>query len=220
MVGWLYIDGQVAAPIHVLDVDLGTGVVGVEIAGRFVPDRTDLRREVVIEYYAWKTRRVVRCLGAERIGTQLMIEAVDVGQPISENKPEDPRGQAEDWLIVQGQAWSKVSAFSSGAASGSATGHCIMHIPRQVWRDLRVGTQAPLAATGVATNAAAQPSIETITPTLRPTPLSVHTRPAEVKVVRLRERLIYHLTPLASDWAHDSTVVVAKVDAVERIGDQ
>lgn len=220
MVGWIYIDGQVTAPIHVLDVDLGTGVMGVEIAGRFVPDRADLRREVVIEYYAWKTRRAVRCLGAERIGTQLMIEAVDVGQPIRAHDADDPRGKAEDWLIVQGEAQSKVLAFSSGAAGGSATGHCIMHIPREVWRDLRVGEQAPLAAVGVTAGKASLSPIEMITPRLRPTPLSANAIAAEVKVVRLRERLIYHLTPLASDWAQDATVVVAKVDAVERIEKQ
>ncbi|MFI4861213.1 MAG: hypothetical protein ACIAXF_11080 [Phycisphaerales bacterium JB063] len=218
MVGWLYIDGEVAAPIHVLDVDLATGVMGVEIAGKFVPDRADLRREVVIEYYAWKTRRLVRCLGAERIGTLLMIEAVDVGQPITPKQADPARGEAEDWLIVQGEPRCRVSAFSSGAAAGSGRGHCIMHIPRETWRDLRVGKQAPLAAVGAAVGHKVHAGIEAITPKLQPTPLSNTPMPVEVKVVRLRERLVYHLTPLASDWAENSTVVVAKVDGVERIG--
>ncbi|XAM00204.1 hypothetical protein OT109_02210 [Phycisphaeraceae bacterium D3-23] len=218
MVGWLYIDGEVAAPIHVLDVDLATGVMGIEIAGKFVPDRADLRREVVIEYYAWQSRRLVRCLGAERIGTLLMIEAVDVGQPLEPSHTDTERGDAEDWLVVQGEASCRVSAFSSGAAAGSGKGHCIMHIPRDVWRDLRVGEQAPLAAVGAAVGQKVHAGIEAITPKLQPTPMSASPMPVEVKVVRLRERMIYHLTPLASDWAEDSTVVVAKVEGVERIG--
>lgn len=218
MVGWLYIDGQVAAPIHVLDVDLATGVMGVEIAGRFIPDRADLRREVVIEYYAWRSRRLVRCLGAERIGTQLMIEAVDVGQPLSHAAEDDTRGEAEDWLIVQGEPACRVVGFSSGAVSGSARGHCIMQVPREVWRDLRVGERAPLAAVGAAVGETVQAGIEAITPKLQPTPIGAAMPPAEVKVVRLRERMIYHLSPLASDWAEDSTVVVGRVERVEGIG--
>ncbi|MEM9414603.1 MAG: hypothetical protein AAGA29_03880 [Planctomycetota bacterium] len=217
MVGWLYIDGEVAAPIHVLDVDLTTGVMGVEIAGKFVPDRADLRREVVIEYYAWKSRRLVRCLGAERIGTLLLIEAVDVGQPLEPSQADTERGAAEDWLIVQGEACCQVSAFSSGAAGGSSTGHCIMQVPRDAWRDLRVGEHAPLAAVGAASGQKVHAGIEAITPMLQPTPMNASSMPVEVKVVRLRERMVYHLSPLASDWAEDSTVVVAKVEGVERI---
>lgn len=242
MVGWLYIEGQVAAPVHVLDIDPGTGVMGVEVAGKFVPDRAALRGEVVVEYYGWKTRRLVRCLGAERIGTQLMIEAVDVGRAsAAAHEDTDPRGPAEDWLVVEGKPVCQARGFTCGAGrqgaaieresrtpqtsggGGTSGGHCMMHVSREAWRDLRVGEHAPLAAVGVPGSTVASTALPTpgtsasgtITPLLHPTPLGQAPHPAEVKIVRLREREVIHITPLASDWSDDSTLVVARVERVE-----
>ena len=218
MVGWLYIDEQVVAPVHVLDVDRSTGVMGLEVAGKFIPDRAELRGEVVVEYYAWTTRRRVRCLDAERIGTQLMIEAVDVGRPVDADDPLDRLGEAEDWLIVDGEAWCRAEAFTAGAVLGAASGHCMMHVSREAWRDLRVGEQAPLAAVGIASAGGEALGEDRITPKLRAAPRSQRPAAADVRVVRLRERVVIHLTPVASDWAEDSTLVVARVDAVEPFG--
>ena len=238
MVGWLYIEGQVAAPVRVLDLDTDNGVMGIEIAGKFVPDTDTLRGEVVVEFYGWKTRRLVRCLGAERIGTQLLIEAVDVGRasPPASEKP-DPRGEAEDWLIVDGKPVCLAVGFTCGAGKARASsehleprdsntsggGHCMLHVSREAWRDLRVGEHAPLAAVGVTVASTALPTADTtasgtITPLLHPTPLMQDTPPIEVKVVRLREREIVYITPLASDWSADSTLIAARVERAEPLG--
>lgn len=218
MVGWLYIEGQVAAPIHVLDVDELTGVMDLEVAGKFIPDRAELRGEVVVEYYAWPTRRRVRCLDAERIGTQLMIEAVDVGRPLGQDDPAGALGPAEDWLIVDGEAWCRAEGFTVGTAFGATAGHCMMHVSREAWRDLRVGERAPLAAVGVAAVQVAERGEGTITPKLRATPQAGLLRPADVRIVRLRERVVIYMTPVATDWADDSTLVVARVDRVDGFG--
>jgi len=221
LVGWLYIEGQVAAPIHVLDLDPANGMLSIEIAAKFVPDASDLRAETVVEYRSWKTRRQVRCLGAQRVGTRLLIEAVDIGSLREMSRQDEENallGEAEDWLIVDGQPVCLVDEFGSGARPGSVVGHCMMRVPSTAWRDLRVGESAPLAAVGVASQGAFEPAVGAVTPPLR-SALVKPTKPIpRVEVVRLRERMKFSIVPLASDWTDAGTLIVARVDRVASLG--
>lgn len=213
MVGWLYIDDNVAAPLRVLEIDARTGLISIEIAAKFVPNRADLRGNTVVEHRGWKRRRQVRCLGAEQIGSELMIEAVDVG-PTDLEEAADPRGGAEDWLIVNGRACCRINGLRIGNSPGSLVRHCLFRVPLADWRDLRIGEEAALASIGVRPSEV-DASDGSITPLLH----AARDRKADdpepvVDIVRLRERLRYRVGPLATDWGDDSTLVVCRVHSV------
>lgn len=221
MVGWLYIDDSVAAPIRVLEVDERTGLISIEIAGKFVTNRAALRGRTVIEYRGWKRRRMVRCLGAEQIGSELMIEAVDVGtSDVEEMAGEiDPRGAAEDWLVVNGRACCIVYGLRVGNAPGSLVRHCLFRVPLSDWRDLRIGEDALLASVGV-TPSEVDANDGSITPLLH---AARDRKPGDtlprVEIVRLRERLRYAIGPIATDWGDDNTLVVCRVHSVGELSD-
>ena len=221
MVGWLYIDESVAAPIRVLEVDPMTGLISIEVAAKFVPNRAMLRGQTVVEYRGWKRRRVIRCLGAEEIGSELMIEAVDVGTADHEEAAvPHPLGKAEDWLVVDGRACCQVDAFRIGNGPRSLAGHCLFHVPLTEWRDLRIGEDAALAGVGIA--AADQESNDgSITPLLHS---ARERRPGEgepcIEVIRLRERIRYTISPIATDWGDVSTLVVSRVLEMNELGDE
>lgn len=218
MVGWLYIDESVAAPIRVLEVDDLTGLISIEIAAKFVPNRSALRGNTVVEYRGWKRRRVVRCLGAEQIGSELMIEAVDVGTAeLEEAAVPHPNGAAEDWLVIDGKAHCMVQAFRAGNGPGTLAGHCLFSVPLTSWRDLRIGEGAVLACVGIAT-ADYESNDGSITPLLHS---ARERQPGErepsIEIIRLRERLRYTIGPMATDWGDDSTLVVCRVYQVAEL---
>lgn len=219
MVGWLYIDEQVAAPIRLLEIDHQTGLITLEVAAKFVPSRSQLRGQTIVEYRGWKRRRAVRCLGAEEVGSAMMIEAVDVGLAVPEESDEPAlSGAPEDWLVVDGQARCQVRGVRLGYAPGSMSGHLLFHVPLDHWRDLRIGETAALACVGIAT-LEADANDGSITPLLHsardPEPGS---QPPSVELVRLRERMRYAVTPMATDWCENTTLVVCRVVEAEALG--
>lgn len=209
MVGWLYINEEVAAPVRMLEVDEQSAVLTLEVAARFVPNRTALRGKTVVEYRRWPERRHVRCLGAERVGNALMIEAVEVG-PVNAQHHDTAHtlGSAEDWLTINSKAYCRVNALT---VSTSPEGHCLFHVGLTDWRDLRIGEDAPLATIGI-TATAAQDTDASITPLLhaaRDFPLNLIT--PDIEIVRLRERERLAIHPIATDWGDESTLIVARV---------
>ncbi|MBX2852280.1 MAG: hypothetical protein KTR15_11100 [Phycisphaeraceae bacterium] len=216
MVGWFYINDEVAAPVRMLETDEQSGVITVEVASRFVPNRTMLRGKTIIEYRHWPDRRLVRCLGAERVGNALMIEAVDVGPAKDEsNGNPDPLGAAEDWLAINDRAYCRVTGLS---VSDRRDSHCLFHVGLTDWRDLRIGENAPLASIGITLHAT-HDNDGSITPLLhsaRELPLTLS--PPTVEIVRLRERQRLAINPIATDWGDDTTLVVARVDLAAPLG--
>lgn len=212
MVGWLYIDEQVAAPIRMLEIDAQTGLITIEVASKFVPSRSMLRGQTVVEYRGWLHRRQVRCLGAEEVGASLMIEAVDVGMAeLSDGDTDDPRGEAEDWLVIDGKARCRVRGARIGHGPASLNGHCLFHVPLDDWRDLRIGEGAALAHVGVQQieSDAGDTSITPLLHASRDLPPGI--APPAVELVRLRERTRYTIRPLATDWGESTTLVVCRV---------
>lgn len=222
MVGWLYIDGTVAAPIRVLDTDADSGMLSLAIAKKFLARRDALRGATQIEYRGWHHRREVRCLSAEVVGDELLIDAVDLGMP--DDVDEHPDGPAEDWLVIDGRPQSLVGGFRAGGGPGTVTGHCVMRVPLAVWRDLRIGERAPLAGVGVAAGFGDGDSDSdggSITPLLQR--YAREREPVDkpvVEVVRLRERLRYRVVPIATDWCSDATLVVCRVDRRAGLGER
>ena len=187
----------------------------VEVAARFVPNRAILRGKTVVEYRHWAERRSIRCLGAERVGNALMIEAVEVG-PATDAASEaaTAMGPAEDWLAINGKAYCRVTGLSVSAAPD---GHCMFHVGLADWRDLRIGENAPLAAVGIAPHTG-QDSDASITPLLhaaRDFPLTLVT--PDVEIVRLRERQRLTIRPIATDWGDQTTLVVARVNTAANL---
>ncbi len=210
MVGWFYINDGVAAPLRMLERDEKSGIVTLEIASRFVPNRTMLRGRTIVEYRDWSERRIVRCLGAERVGNALMIEAVDVGPANLPSDGDDALGLAEDWLAVNGRAYCQITGLS---VDENPQGHCLFHVGLTDWRDLRIGEDAPLASAGI-TLQASQDNDGSITPLLHSARETSMTRiPPQVEVIRLRERIRLAINPIATDWGDDNTLVVARVNA-------
>jgi hypothetical protein len=209
MVGWFYINDEVAAPLRMLEVDEKSGILTIEVASRFIPNRTMLRGRTIIEYRNWDQRRLARCLGAERVGNALMIEAVDVGPANVEHDDQDSRGPAEDWLTVNGRAYCKINNLN---VNEQTQGHCLFHVGLADWRDLRIGEGAPLASVGI-TVEAGQDNDGSITPLLHSARERSFTHtPPEVEIVRLRERQRLCINPVATDWGEASTLVVARVN--------
>lgn len=210
MVGWFYINDEVAAPVRMLESDAQSGILTIEVAARFVPNRTMLRGKTIVEHRHWSKRRRVRCLGAERVGNALMIEAVDVGLASSQtDEPDETLGRAEDWLAIDGRAFCQVTGLR---ANEQPQGHCLFHVALNDWRDLRIGEGAPLASIGISLNAE-QDNDGSITPLLhcgRELPITM--MPPKVEIVRLRERQRLTITPLATDWGDETTLVVARVN--------
>ena len=217
MVGWLYIDGMVAAPIRVLDTDAGSGMLSLAIAKKFVTRPEVLRGSTLVEYRGWQHRREVRCLSAEVVGDELLIDAVDLGTP--DDLDEHPAGPAEDWLVLDGRPMSLVGGFRVGGGPGTVTGHCVMRVPLGVWRDLRIGERAPLAGVGVPAGVG-EGDEGMITPLLqRHSAVNDPVDEPTIEVVRLRERLRYRVVPIATDWCEDATLVLCRVDRVVGLGE-
>lgn len=208
MVGWFYINEEVAAPVRMLEADGQSGIVTIEVAARFVPNRAILRGKTVVEYRHWSERRYVRCLGAERVGNALMIEAVEVGPAMEADRDSArPLGPAEDWLTINGKAYCRVTGVS---VSDRPDGHCMFHVGLTDWRDLRIGEDAPLATVGIAAHTT-HDNDASITPLLhaaRDFPLTLVT--PDIEIVRLRERERLAIHPIATDWGDESTLVVAR----------
>jgi len=212
MVGWFYVNDEVAAPVRMLETDTQTGVITIEVASNFIRNRSMLRGETIIEFRSWTTRRAVRCLGAEQVGGSLMIEAVDVGASrMGEAEADDPRGAAEDWLIVDGRARCQIHRLRLGDQPESNRTHCLFHVALTDWRDLRIGEGAVLASVGISMDAS-HDNDGSITPLLhaaRDLPLD---QPLpRVELIRLRERQRYTITPIATDWGDETTLVVSRV---------
>lgn len=217
MVGWLYIEEQVAAPVRVLEIDETTGLLSIEVAGKFVPNRASLRGQTVLEYRGWKHRRLVRCLGAEEAGSAMLIEAVDLGMVDGVDELDETEGCADDWLIVDGRARCRVQGTRVGACPGSVVTHCVMRVPLEDWRDLRIGDTAVLACVGVPYEQA-DASDGSITPVLHAArELSEGRSLPKIELVRLRERLRYVIQPLATDWGDRSTLVISRVYATDSL---
>jgi len=210
MVGWFYINDEVAAPVRMLEAEPQSGLLTIEVAARFVPNRAMLRGQTIVEYRHWDQRRLVRCLGAERVGNALMIEAVDVGPAnIDDQDTVDPRGHAEDWLTVNGKACCQVTRLR---INEQPRGHCLFHVNLIDWRDLRIGEDAPLAGIGVSLRDS-QDSDTSITPLLHSAREKTPTlTPPKVEIVRLRERQRLAIHPIATDWGDETTLVVARVN--------
>lgn len=209
MVGWFYINEEVAAPVRMLESDTQSGILTIEVAARFIPNRTMLRGKTIVEYRHWAQRRIIRCLGAERVGSALMIEAVDVG-PAKQlaDDPAETIGTAEDWLTIDGQAYCQITGLHANA---QPTGHCLFQVALPDWRDLRIGDGAPLAPVGISLQAA-QDNDGSITPLLHcARELPVTMLPPSVEIVRLRERQRLTITPIATDWGDETTLVVARI---------
>jgi|GEM_PF-2541821 len=212
MVGWLYIDDSVAAPIRVLETDRLTGVMTLEVGAKFVSSRSMLRGKTVVEYRGWDRRRAIRCLGAEEIGPVLMIEAIDVGHaglPIAVADPDS--GDAEDWLIVDGHAQCMLSELSIGEKHEALLAHCQFRVGLDAWRDLRIGQGAPLASVGIVPSHG-DSNDGSITPLLHAArQLGPGEEPPRVEIVRLRERMRYLIDPMATDWGESTTLVIARI---------
>lgn len=210
MVGWFYINEEVAAPVRMLEADAKSGIVTIEVAARFIPNRTMLRGKTIVEYRNWAQSRLVRCLGAERVGNALMIEAVDVGPASQAAHSDESLGQAEDWLTIDGQAYCKITRLH---ANDQPAGHCLFHVGLTDWRDLRIGEGAPLAPVGIALNAC-QDNDSSITPLLHSArELPITMLPPRIEIVRLRERQRLTIHPIATDWGDETTLVVARINA-------
>ena len=211
MVGWFYINDVVAAPVRMLEADDPLGVLTVEIAARFVPNRSILRGQTIVEYRNWPQRRAVRCLGAECVGSAMMIEAVDIGPAQDEHETLGlVQGRAEDWLAINGNAFCQITDLS---ASEKPNGHCLFRVALTDWRDLRIGDGAPLASVGI-TLGAGQDNDGSIPPLLhsaKELPLGI--MPPRVEIIRLRERQRLVIEPIATDWGDETTLVVARISA-------
>ncbi|MGB0766616.1 MAG: hypothetical protein ACPGYV_02770 [Phycisphaeraceae bacterium] len=211
MVGWFYINDEVAAPIRMLESDAQSGVVSIEVAARFVPRLTMLRGRTFVEYRHWAERRQVRCLAAECVGAALMIEAVEVGSDRNQagESQSNDAGSPEDWLAIDGRAHCRVANLR---ASTRPLGHCIFDVGLTDWRDLRIGENAPLASLGI--NLGAGPDIDgSITPLLHAArQLPGDLAPPTVEIIRLRERQRLIIAPFATDWGDETTLVVARIE--------
>lgn len=211
MVGWLYINDEVAAPLRMLEDDGPTGILTLEIAARFVSNRTMLRGKTIVEYKNWQERRCLRCLGAERVGSALMIEAVDVGLASTEQEQTDQTlGPPEDWLTINNHAYCRVTQLR--LSNREQNGHCLFHVALPDWRDLRIGEDAPLAGIGI-TFPSNQDNDGSITPLLhsaREAPLNAIA--PKIEIVRLRERQRLTIHPFATDWGDETTLVVARTE--------
>lgn len=216
MVGWFYINDEVAAPVRMLEADDKSGALTIEVAARFVPSRSLLRGKTIVEYRHWPKRRAVRCLGAERVGHALMIEAVEVGLAADEgDDAQDPRGAAEDWLAIDGRAYCRATGLRMGDLPG---GHCLFHVALTDWRDLRIGESAPLASVGISPNAG-QDNDGSITPLLHVArALPPGLLPPKVELIRLRERERFAISPIATDWGDETTLVVGRVLGAVALG--
>lgn len=209
MVGWFYINDEVAAPVRMIEADEQSGIVTIEVAARFVPNRTMLRGKTIVEYRHWSKRRHVRCLGAEPVGNALMIEAVDVGPARQAHESDATLGLAEDWLTIDGQAYCQITGLH---ASEQPIGHCLFRVALTDWRDLRIGEGAPLAPVGITLHDC-QDNDGSITPLLHAArELPVTMRPPKVEIVRLRERQRLTIHPIATDWGDETTLVVARIN--------
>lgn len=214
MVGWLYIDEEVAAPVRVMEIDETTGLLSIEVAGKFVPNRSALRGQTVLEYRGWKRRRLVRCLGAEEAGSALLIEAVDLGRLDPQEEMDDDcpiTGAPEDWLVVDGKPACQVTGTRIGSCPGCVVTHCLFHVPLDAWRDLRIGEHAALATLGMR-HAEGDFNDGSITPLLHSArELAPTDVPPTVELIRLRERLRYQVHPMATDWGENTTLVVSRM---------
>lgn len=212
MVGWFYINEEVAAPVRMLESDEQSGMLSIELAARFIPNLTRLRGTTIVEYRHWGERRAVRCLGAERVGSALLIEAVDVGPATAKPDPTMHQpGGPEDWLTIEDRAFCRITDLQAGAPP---RGHCMFRVALNDWRDLRIGENAPLASIGLTLGAG--PAVDgSITPLLhaaRDMPDAI-IAPC-VEIVRLRERSRLRITPIATDWSDTTTLVVARINDV------
>lgn len=206
MVGWLYINDEVAAPLRALEADTLTGVVSIEVSSRFIANRAILRGRTLLEYRDWPERREVRCLGAEQVGQSVMIEAVDVGK--ADIQDDASLGIAEDWLVIDEQAYCRVAGVRAGS---QPTGHCMFEVALTDWRDLRIGEGAPLACVGVTRHGIAEHD-GSITPLLHVArELPTNATFPNVEIIRLRERERLTIQPIATDWGDEFTLVVARI---------
>jgi hypothetical protein len=215
MVGWFYVNDEVAAPLRMLETDAHSGILSLEVAAQFIPSRSMLRGETVVEYRHWNERRVVRCLGAERVGSALMIEAVGVGKIEHRGSMTSAElGPPEDWLAIDGAACCRVVQLSVGDRENA---HCMFRVGLSDWRDLRIGEAAPLACVGVSLEPG-HDNDGAITPLLHAArDASNHSHQPIVELIRLRERERYNIQLLATDWSDETTLVVAKVNGVSTL---
>lgn len=209
MVGWFYINEQVAAPLRMLEMDEQSSTLSLELASRFVPNLAILRGETVVEYRNWPERRLVRCLGAERVGSALMIEAVEVGSADGHLDIPDPMlSDPEDWLTIDDRAFCQVTDLHT---SPRPEGHCMFRVELADWRDLRIGQDAPLGSIGITLGTS--PDFDgSITPLLhaaRELPCTADM--PRIEIIRLRERARLQIHPLATDWGDTAVLVVARL---------
>lgn len=217
MVGWLYIDGAVVAPLHRFKHDHQAGLVRFDCSAKLLADRTLLRGEVAIETYNGTARQRVRCLTARRMQRVYTIEAVELGPVASFHGRPD---LGDDYLIVDGK---KVCALEDVWVGDEQPERGVrsvaLGVPSRVWRVERGTRQGMLARLPDPSFSPLHvvAGVQDLTPPL----LTESLGPAEtpvIEVVRLgwRERLSVEL--FAADWQPDMALVLGHVTQATPIG--
>lgn len=216
MVGWIFIDGSVVAPMHRFEEQVDHGLVRFECSNKLLRDRLSLRREVTLEHHNDTRRRLVRCLTARRLSKTILIEAVDLG-PASQL---DHDHEADDVLAVQGQPVSSVDGVRMGGPTPLEPNNIMFELPTPDWRRLRGDRKGLLAKLPLVPGhpLTRVRGVQDLTPPLLVQPeIPTHAGP-KVELIRLRERLRLPLGLYAADWGRDHALVLATVWSVVPIG--
>ncbi|MEM1212585.1 MAG: hypothetical protein AAGI68_09845 [Planctomycetota bacterium] len=217
MVGWLYIDGAVVAPLHRFKHDHQAGVIRFDCSAKLLVDRTLLRGEVAIETYNGTARQRVRCLTARRMERVYSIEAVELGPIPGNDRKADP---GDDYLIVDGRKVCALEDVWLGDEQPERGVRSVaLGIPSRVWRierGTRDGLLARLPDPSYSPLQAVS-GVQDLTPPLLTESLTDDERPA-IEVVRLGQRQRLRVELFAADWQPDMALVLGHVTQTTPIG--
>ncbi len=209
MVGWLFVDDAVLAPLHRYQQLDQSGLVEFACSGKLLADRSVLRGRVALELTSAGSRIAVRCLAARPHDRVMHVKAVALGDAAQGLNDE----QADDYLIVDGGALSSVSQVRVGTAHHGQAVNVELCIPNKTWREERGRRHGKLALIPPAHQSPIKhlAGLIDLTPPLMTVDPLTPTDRVTIELVRLRERLRYVIEPYAADWQAQAAVMLANV---------
>ncbi|MEM6391605.1 MAG: hypothetical protein AAF797_02405 [Planctomycetota bacterium] len=210
MVGWLYIDGDVVAPLHRFTRDRHAGIIRFDCSAKLLTDRTLLRGEVAVETYNSTSRQRVRCLTARRMERVYTIEAVELGPLPDRARTLDP---GDDYLIVDGKKVCTLEDVWLGDDQAHRSVRSVaLGVPSRVWRierGTRDGVLARLPDPSYSPLQAVS-GVQDLTPPLLTESLP-HDESPIIEVIRLGQRQRLRVELFAADWQPDMALVLGHV---------